>query len=161
MSVNSLSAQCMLQQFFRLSVRAVKSNTFHHVLTGNWRPAKSTMQEIHTSKMHHIPTRCQAVTTSDLHRWATIRKPAHLPCRRRRPHHRLDQVLTTLRSSTMTSTNNLLVYATWYLLFSLPCGVQQPIKLPSAEASKRSQCTSPGYTLHKGNNENSLELNTN
>ena len=109
MSVNSLSAQCMLQQFFRLSVRAVKSNTFHHVLTGNWRPAKSTTQEIHTSKMHHIPTRCQAVTTSDLHRWATIRKPAHLPCRRRRPHHRLDQVLTTLRSSTMTSTNKTLL----------------------------------------------------
>ena len=38
---------------------------------------------------------------------------------------------------------------------------QAAIKLPSAEASKRAQCTSPGYTLPKGNNENSLELNTN
>jgi len=36
---------------------------------------------------------------------------------------------------------------------------QAAIKLPSAEASKRAQCTSPGqYTLTQGNNENSLEL---
>jgi len=67
---------------------------------------------------------------------------------------------------------------------------QAAIKLPSAETSRRAQCTSPGqysglpwvwgfpwvwvwglkfnphgspaiYTLHIGNNENSLELNTN
>jgi len=37
---------------------------------------------------------------------------------------------------------------------------QTAIKLPSAEASKRAQCTSRGRAL-QGNNENSLELNTN
>jgi len=38
----------------------------------------------------------------------------------------------------------------FYLLFSLsslPCG-QAAIKLPSAEASKRAQCTSPGQYAH-------------